>query len=186
LTRKQNRRPQEPEGPDPRSLERNAFALILVRLGRRDHTEAELRRALANKGFPEPAVESAIHRARREGLVDDVRLAGAMARLAARSGKRGPRRLVATLRQKGVSTEVARAAAKEAFAASDEGETSLIRFATRLLERARGETLKERRIKAVRSLLGRGFELSEARRVLRIAENALMIENRGNDADPDP
>ncbi len=144
-----------------------------------------MRRALARKGFREPAVESAIHRARGEGLVDDARLAGAVARLTARSGKRGPRRLVATLRRKGVSTEIARAAAKEAFAQSDEAETNLIRFATRLLERARGKTLNERRIKAVRSLLGRGFDLGEARRVLRIAETALMIENSRNDADPD-
>jgi SOS response regulatory protein OraA/RecX len=167
---------------DPGIGSRNAFALILARLGRRDHTEVELRRALARKGFPEPFAEAALERAKREGLVNDVRLAATVARLTARSGKRGPLRLIASLRQKGISKQTARAATKEAFAASDEGETNLVRFAGRLLERARGGTLKERRVKVVRSLLGRGFELSEAKRALRLAENALMTENRGDDA----
>ncbi|MBK5255430.1 MAG: regulatory protein RecX [Vicinamibacteria bacterium] len=190
MTRTRGSRPEPvpPEGPgekDPETLGRNAFALILAKLGRRDHTELELRRSLAAKGVPEPAAESALERARREGLVNDLRLATAAARLTARSGKRGPRRLVATLRQKGISAETAEAAAKEAFTASEEGEANLVRFAGRLLEKARGETRREKRARVVRSLLGRGFELSEAMRALRLAENALMAENSADDSDSD-
>jgi hypothetical protein len=31
--------------------------------------------------------------------------------------------------------------------------------------------------------MGRGFELSEAKRALRLAENALMVENTADDAE---
>lgn len=168
---------------DAKSSSRNAFALILAKLGRRDHTEKELVKALARQGFPEETIEQALTRAKVEGLVNDTRLANQMARMTAKTGKRGPRRVIATLRQKGIDAQTAQAATKDAFAVSDEVETSLVRFATRLLERARGETLKARRVKVLRSLVGRGFELSEARRAVRLAENALMTENRAHDAD---
>lgn len=174
-----------PQDTDRAAQSRNAFVLLLAKLTRRDHSEKELEQALARKGYEEGAIESALARAKREGLVNDARLADTVARITARTGKRGPRRVVATLRRKGVSAETAQAAAKEAFAASDEAGASLVRFATRLLERAKGETLKEKRVRVVRSLLGRGFELSEAKRALRIAENALMIENKSDDADAD-
>jgi len=162
---------------------RNAFALILAKLGRRDHTEKELERALGRKGYSEEAAHAALRKAKREGLVDDERIASAIARVNARSGRRGPLRVLATLRQKGISPSSAQAATKEAFAGSEEGETNLIRFATSLLRRAKGDTTREKRARVVRSLMSRGFGLSEARRALGIAENALMVENRGNDAE---
>jgi SOS response regulatory protein OraA/RecX len=170
---------------DPVTEGRNAFNLILVKLGRRDHTEKELARALGRKGFSEEASLSALGRAKREGLVNDERLAGALARSTARSGTRGPRRVVATLRNKGVAKETAQTAAKEAFTESEDGETRLVAFAERLLRRAKGETLKHKRIKVMRFLIGRGFELSEARRVVRLAENALMTENTPHDEGAD-
>ncbi len=178
-------REDEPPSAGARDHRRNAFALILTKLGRRDHTEKELARALAAKEFPEAAIESALNRAKREGLVDDVRLANNLARMTARTGKRGPRRVIATLRQKGIDAETAQAAAKAAFATSDDAGANLLRFTARLLERAKGETLKEKRIKVLRSLLGRGFELSEARQALRLAENARMTENGADDANAD-
>ena len=173
----------EPSPPDLAAQTRNAFALILAKLGRRDHTEKELLAALGRKGYSEEAATAALRKAKREGLVNDERLAGTIARINARSGKRGPRRVVATLRQKGIAASTAQAVTKEAFAGSNEGETNLVRFATRLLRRAKGETLREKRVRVVRSLMGRGFELSEAKRALRLAENALMVENTHNDAE---
>jgi regulatory protein len=162
---------------------RNAFALILAKLGRRDHTEKELERALGRKGYSEEAAQAALRKAKREGLVNDERIAGTIARINARSGKRGPLRVLATLRQKGIPASTAQAATKEAYAGSEEGEENLIRFATSLLRRAKGDTKREKRARVVRSLMGRGFGLSEAKRALGIAENALMTENTGNDAE---
>lgn len=176
---------RDPE-PDPHDLaaqSRNAFALILAKLGRRDHSQKELERALGRKGYSEEAVDAALRRARREGLVNDARLAETIARMNARSGKRGPLRVVATLRQKGIAKDAAQTAAKEAFADSEEAQANLVRFATRLLRRARGETMREKRVRVVRSLMGRGFGLSQARRALGLAENALIEENAPHDAD---
>lgn len=186
MPRETRRRPLSPrpaETEDTPALGRRAFALALAKLSRRDHTSAELRRALSVKGYPEDAIEEALGKVTRLNLVDDLRYARRLAVQAARSGRRGPLRLIASLQQKGISTAMARAAAKEAYETSEQGAESLHRFAARLLERSRGRTLKERRIKVIRSLLGRGFSLPEARRALRIAENALMNENTANDAD---
>ena len=174
---------QEPDDTDLKAQSRNAFALILAKLGRRDHSLKELERALGRKGYSEEAVAAALRRAKREGLVNDERLAGAIARMNARSGKRGPLRVVATLRQKGITKEAAQTAAKEAFTGSDEAQTNLVRFTTRLLARAKGDTIREKRIRVVRSLIGRGFGLSEARKALGLAENALIEENTRHDAD---
>ena len=174
---------KDPTDSESPAQARNAFAFVLAKLGRRDHTEKELRTALARKEYPVEAVEAALAKARREGLVNDERLARGLARMTARVGKRGPRKVVATLRQKGISAETAQAVTKEAFATSEEAPEGLLRFATRLLARAKGDTLKEKRTRVLRSLLTRGFELSEARRVVRLAENALMTENTANDAD---
>ncbi|HRB13071.1 MAG TPA: recombination regulator RecX, partial [Vicinamibacteria bacterium] len=76
---------QEPNDTDLKAQSRNAFALILAKLGRRDHTEKELERALGRKGYSEEATAAALRRAKREGLVDDERLAGTIARINARS-----------------------------------------------------------------------------------------------------
>ena len=69
----------EPSSPqDLAAQARNAFALILAKLGRRDHTEKELLSALGRKGYAEEAAMAALGRAKREGLVNDERLAGAI------------------------------------------------------------------------------------------------------------
>ena len=170
---------------DLKAQERSAFALILAKLGRRDHTEKELLTALGRKGYSEEAARAAVRRAKRQGLVNDERLAGTIARLHARSGRRGPLLVVAKLRHKGIAADTARAITKEAFAVSDESESNLARFVESLLRRARGKTPGEKRVRVVRSLLGRGFGLSEAKRALRLAENASMVENRGHDEGAD-
>jgi len=173
----------EPSSRDPAAQIRNAFALILAKLGRRDHTEKELLSALGRKGYDEEAAAAALRKAKREGLVNDERLAGAIARMNARSGKRGPRRVEAALRLKGIAAGTARTVTREAFAGSNEGEENLVRFATRLLRRARGETSREKRARVTRSLVGRGFGLSEAKQAVRLAQNALIVENTADDAE---
>lgn len=151
---------------------RGGFALILKKLARRDHTEKELAAALALKGYGQEAIDAALNRARRQGLVDDAAFASRLARATASAGKRGPLRLIATLRRKGIEAATAEAAAKDAFSSLEDAESRLVRLASQLLDRARGATLKEKKIKVVRSLIGRGFSLAEAKRALRLAENA--------------
>mgnify|MGYP000899039460 CR=1 FL=1 len=170
-----------PDGAEAEA--RRAFSVILARLTRRDHTEAELSRALGRMEFSPEAVEAALARAGRDGLINDARVAGALARAGAASGRRGPRRVLATLRLKGIAPETAAVATKAAFEDSEVIDTKVARLAERLLRRARGTTPRERRLKAVRSLMSRGFPLADARRAVSLAENALINENRKDDAD---
>jgi SOS response regulatory protein OraA/RecX len=51
---------QGPDDPAFKAQSRDAFALILARLGRRDHTEKELERALGRKGYSEEATAEAL------------------------------------------------------------------------------------------------------------------------------
>ena len=144
--------------------------MVLAKLGRRDHTEKELVTWLERKLVPDAAIERALAKVKEQGLVDDRRFAERRARGAAAAGLRGPRRLVAALRQKGVSSETATAVAKEAFAPTSDLEDNLVKLAGRLLRRARAETSRERRMKALRSMVTRGFDLSESRRAIARAE----------------
>ena len=164
---------------------RNAYAIVLAKLGRRDHTEKELRTALRRKLLPEGAIDRAIEKAREQALVDDVRFAERRARSAASVGVRGPRKVMAALRQKGISGEAAEAAVREAFAPSSDLDERLVSLASRTLRRARGETLRIRKTKALRSLVARGFALRSARRALDVALNAAISENPLDDRSAD-
>jgi regulatory protein len=145
---------------------------MLAKLGRRDHTEKELTTALRRKLAPEAAIERALAKLRDQGLVDDRKFAERRARSAASSGLRGPRRVVAALRQKGVAAETASSVAKEAFSPTSDLEEKLVKLAARQLRRARAETGRERRMKALRALVSRGFGLGESRRAIARAEKA--------------
>lgn len=145
---------------------RRAYALILAKIARRDHTEKEIATALTRKEFSREAIDLALARARQERLVDDTRFAGMLARQGANSGSKGPRKVLAKLRQKGIGGDLADRATRAAFADVPDRDEKLTALAERLYSRARGETDKERRIKALRSLIGRGFGLSESRRAL--------------------
>ena len=168
-------------GDSSASQSRHAFSLIQAKLGRRDHTEKELVTALQRKEIPREAIDAALAKARHEGLVDDQRLASRLAHNTAGAGLRGPRRVIAKLRQKGINAETAKAVTKEAYAPGAEQEALLAGLAGRLLQRTRDNDPRSRRLKVLRSLVGRGFELSDARRALREAETALMTENGRDD-----
>ncbi len=58
----------------------SAYQRALGRLARRDHSEAELRRALAARGHAPSEIDSAIERLRRERYIDDLGFAERFAR----------------------------------------------------------------------------------------------------------
>jgi len=68
--------PRSATGAAPQS----AYQRALRRLARRDHSEAELRRALAARGHAPAEVEAAIERLRRERYLDDAGFAERFAR----------------------------------------------------------------------------------------------------------
>jgi regulatory protein len=81
----------------------SAYQRALARLARRDHSAAELRRALAARGHDRAEVEAALERLRRERYIDDTAFAERFAR--SRIARHGHGRALVRkgLRERGVS-----------------------------------------------------------------------------------
>lgn len=79
------------------------------RLARREHSEAELRRKLEQADFEPGLVAETVAALASEGLVDDARFVEVFVHGRRRRGK-GPLRIEAELRAKGVDADVVRAA----------------------------------------------------------------------------
>jgi regulatory protein len=155
--------------PDERL--RLAYLTALRRLARRDHSEAELRRALAQAGFEEGQVGATLDRLRRERALDDARFAAAFARSRLAVAALGGRRIRADLHARGVPRETTERALHSALADVPEAEAldSAIR---RLLPRG-AQASPEKRIRRLwASLLRRGFAPDQVRRRLAVLRPA--------------
>jgi regulatory protein len=86
-------------GASPQS----AYQRALGRLARRDHSVAELRRALAARGHEADEVEAALERLRRERYLDDAGYAERFARSRLEHHGHGRALVRQSLRQRGVS-----------------------------------------------------------------------------------
>lgn len=86
--------------------ERRAVTYALKILAGRDHSEAELRRKLAVKGFPDMTAERVIDKLRQSGYLDDERFALTWAESAIRNGRGYGCRLKADLSRRGVAEDL--------------------------------------------------------------------------------
>lgn len=101
----------EPQNEAARALReecRAATAAALRILGGAAQSQASLRRRLARRGFSEQAAASAVEEMSSAGYVDDAALAESVVQR--RRARRGPVRIAAELRARGVDGDVARAA----------------------------------------------------------------------------
>ena len=89
-------------------------------LARRELFAIQVRDRLIRKGLTPRHVEDAIRRLRVDGAIDDRRAASAYARRAAQIKSRGRKRTLRELGELGVSTDDARYAVEEAYAAVNE------------------------------------------------------------------
>lgn len=85
---------------------RSALALAANILSRRDHSEAELRRKLSAKGFPEETLDETMARLKSAGYLDDRRFAHGFAESAIRNGRGYGFRLRLELSRRGVAEEI--------------------------------------------------------------------------------
>jgi len=85
---------------------RPPLALALNLLSRRDHSEAELRRKLAPKGFPAEELDTAMTRLRDAGYLNDRRFARSFAEAAIRNGRGYGFRLRLELSRRGIPDEI--------------------------------------------------------------------------------
>jgi regulatory protein len=132
----------------------DAYTTALTLLGRRELSSKQLRDRLMRRQFPAEEVDSVIDRLLGDRTLDDRRVALASARLAATLKGRGRRRVLQSVQQLGVASDIAAAAVTEVDEAA-------------LLERAIAKRLKETPItsldakgqaRLIRQLITQGFE----------------------------
>ena len=97
-----------------------AYQRALQRLARRDHSVAELRRALLDRGHEKEEVEAAIDRLRRERYVDDTGFAERFARSRMANQGHGRLRIRQDLRLRGVERRTVEAGIAGALREVDE------------------------------------------------------------------
>ncbi len=110
--------PRHPAGVPP-----TAYRRAILRLARRDHTVAELRRALLQYGYSSLEVTEAIERLHREHYLDDARYAERFARSRLAQHGLGRTRIRRALRERGVARETTEAGIRTALDEVDEAAT---------------------------------------------------------------
>jgi len=133
-----------------------AYRRAILRLARRDHSAAELRRALLERGHPAGEVEEAIARLVRERYLDDSGLAARFATSRLAHHGLGRSRIRQGLRQRGVGRREIEAGVRSALAEVDE--KSVVDSLARRYWKAHARVLPERRLVRLWAfLLRRGF-----------------------------
>ena len=142
---------------DPEGRE-SAWQGALRRLARRDHTEVEIRKALA-KGHPEAEVDEAVRRLRQAGYLDDTAFAARFARGRLAHQGQGRYRIRQALRAKGVSGAPAEKGLQAALAEIPEAGV-VDALAQRYWRRRTGDDPRLRLRRVWAALVRRGFPAS--------------------------
>ena len=133
----------------------SAYQGALRRLARRDHTEAEIRKALA-KSHPDAEVDEAVRRLRQAGYLDDAGFAARFARSRLAHQGQGRYRIRQALRAKGVPAVPAEKGLEAAL--SEVSETAALEAVARRYWRQRtGEEPRIRMRRVWAALVRRGF-----------------------------
>ena len=147
--------PPRPEAAPPPT----AYQRALRRLGRRDQSEAELRRALLARGHDPEEVEAAIERLRAERFLDDRGFAERFARSRMAHQGLGRSRVRQGLRQRGVAPDETEAGLVGALLEVDE--RAVLEGLARRYWRQHARVEPERRLPRLWAfLLRRGFAAS--------------------------
>ncbi len=136
--------------------EKTAYARALRRLARRDHSQAELKRALLEGGHAEEEVEAVVDRLRAQRFLDDAGFAERFARSRLQSHGLGRNRIRLGLHRRGVERPVAEAGLRKALDDAPERE-SIDTLARRYWRSHRSEEPSSRVRKLWSFLLRRGF-----------------------------
>ena len=142
---------------DPKELSPTlARQRALRRLARRDHSEAELRRALLRTGFAAPVVDATLERLRSEKYLDDQGFATRFARSRVEHHGLGRNRVRQALRARGVSRGIIERGVAEAL--RDVSEVEVLEAVARRYWRQHGRDTPLQRIRKLWAfLVRRGF-----------------------------
>lgn len=136
------------------------FDCALRILGLRDHSEAELTRKLASRGYEPQEIQATVARLKELNYLDDLRFARGFAESSLRNGRRVGVSLRLELSRRGIPAGVAGEVLEELSGEYDEGEllTDTLRRRFAGFDPA-GATDKEKR-RVVAYLQRKGFSLS--------------------------
>ncbi len=147
-----------------------AYIYALKVLTRRDHSEAELRRKMADRGISAVTVDDIICRLKQAGYLDDRRYALRWAESAVRNGKGYGYRLRCELSRRGIADDIAAGVAEQMSAEYDEAET-IRALATRKFAGFGPRIVDQRQKRRIIGYLQRrGFSLTAILQVLQDME----------------
>jgi len=126
-------------------------------LGRRELSEAQVRQRLAKRGHDEESIDAAVTRLKSDRSLDDVRVAGAIARSEISLRKRGKLRVKRRIEAAGIAAETAQRAVDETFQDIDGDALIAAALDKRLRGRTRIEDDREFQ-RLYRYLASQGFE----------------------------
>jgi len=150
--------PRSATGAPPQS----AYQRALRRLARRDHSVAELRRALEERGYPPQEIEAALDRLHRERYLDDAGYAERYARSRLAHQGQGRALIRQGLRRRGVGRPEAEAGLAGALREVDE--TAVLDTLARRYWRQHARVEPARRLPRLWSfLVRRGFAPGQVR-----------------------
>ena len=139
------------------SIDKDPYVVALKMLARRELTERQVRERLARRGYDDNDIDAAIARLRSNRSLDDVRVAGAMARSEVVIKRHGRLRAQRQLEAAGLPASIARTALDEVFASLDQDALIGAALGRRLRgTRAIEDEAEFRRL--YRFLIGQGFE----------------------------
>ena len=148
---------------DPEARLQRALDLGYRHLGKRDRTEAEVRRHLAARDIDETSIDGAVEALLRQGYVDDARYASTFAEDRRALDDWGPERIERRLLELGVDAEhIAKALADRDASEELEAAVGLLRRRWRIPP----DTDRERE-RALRVLVRKGYDLELAYEAVR-------------------
>jgi len=137
----------------------DAYIVALTLLSARELSESQIRARLKRREIPDSEADDAISRLKRDGTLNDRRVALAIARMESSIKHRGRTRVLQKIRQAGIDGDIAEDAVREVFEEVNEGDL-LDRAMERRLRGAAVADLDERgRARIARGLAGQGFSL---------------------------
>ena len=146
----------------------DAYTTALMLLSARELSEAQLRTRLARRQHDPDEIESVIQKLRRDGTLDDRRVAVAAARFESTIRHRGRGRVLQKLRQMGIDGSVADAAVNDVFEEVDESALLDRACERRLRGKPAGDLDEKGRARIVRGLAAQGFAIEAILKRLRL------------------
>ncbi len=144
-----------------------AYIFALKALARRDHSEAELRRKVADRGISARIIDDLIVRLKESGYLDDRRYALRWAESAVRNGRGYGFRLRFELSRRGIADDLALEVSERISAEYDETEAIRDLVNRKFTGFTAGETDEKLKRRIVGYLQRRGFSLTAILQVFR-------------------